>query len=150
MKNAWIRLVFVLCTLSSLLFVGFGLACILGNDGHVFLMGPRAEESASIFLGFLVFHVVLAIVLHILSFVITGDTDHLECMLQWLVPPLVIAIICFLGGDKVSHGWLTAFAVPCNGLAAFGLVAGTAGFVIGVIYDEQYGKLTGTGPGPRQ
>jgi len=143
MKNAWIRLVFVLCTLSTLLYVGFGLGSLLSNDGKVFMIGPRAEESAAIFLGFMLFHVGLCILLHVLSFVFTGVTDHLECMFQWLVPPLIVGVICFFAGEKSSEGLMTAFALPCNGWAAFMLAAGTGGYVSGVVYEEYYGKLTG-------
>ena len=143
MKNAWIRLVFVLCTLSTLLYVGFGLGSLLSNDGKVFMIGPQAEESASIFMGFMLFHVGLSILLHVLSFVITGVIVHLECMFHWLVPPLVVAVICFITGERASEGLMTAFALPCNGWTAFILAAGTGGYVCGVVFEEYYGKLTG-------
>jgi hypothetical protein len=142
MKLAWIRLVFVLCTLSALLYVGIGLTCILANDGKAYPFDGGSPESAGIFVGTLAFSVGLVITLHVFSFVFTGKTEHLECMLAWLVPPLVIAVISFLAGKSVSQGWETAFAIPCNGIAAIGLAAGTIGFMVGVIYGEHYGKLT--------
>jgi hypothetical protein len=142
MKLAWIRLVFVLCTLSALLYVGIGLTCILTNDGKAYPFAGDSPESAVIFVGTLAFSVGLVITLHVFSFVFTGKTEHLECMLAWLVPPLVIAVISFLAGKSVSQGWETAFAIPCNGSAAIGLAAGTIGFMVGVIYGEHYGKLS--------
>lgn len=142
MKLAWIRLVFVLCTLSALLYVGIGLTCILANEGKAYPFAGGSPESAGIFVGTLAFSVGLVITLHVLSFVFTGKTEHHECMLAWLVPPLVIAVISFLAGKSVSQGWETAFAIPCNGIAAIGLAAVTIGFMVGVIYGEHYGKLT--------
>ena len=142
MKLAWIRLVFVLCTLSTLLYVGIGLTCILANDGKAYPFAGGSPESAQAFVGMMISNLCLIVVLHVLSFVFTGKTEHLECMLAWLVPPLVIAVISFLAGKSVSQGWETAFAIPCNGSAAIGLAAGTIGFMVGVIYGEHYGKLT--------
>lgn len=142
MKNAWIRLVFVLCTLSALLYVAVGVGCTLSNEGKAYPFSNESPESAAIFVGVLGFNVGLVIILHVLSFIITGKTEHLECMLAWLVPPLVIAVICFLTGRSLSYGWETAFAVPCNWIAAIGLAAGTIGFVVGGVYQEYYGKLT--------
>jgi len=145
MKNVWIRLVFVLCSLSALLYVAVGLACMLFNEGKVYPFSTYAAESpdsSEIFVAALAFNVGLVIALHILSFVITGKPEHIECMLAWLVPPLVIAVISFMSGKSASLGWTTAFAIPCNGLASIGLVVGTIGFVIGGVYDAYYEKLT--------
>jgi hypothetical protein len=142
MKLAWIRLVFVLCSLSALVYVGIGLGCILANEGKAYPMASGAPDSAEAFVGMMIFNLCLIVVLHVLTFIATGKTEHLECMLAWLVPPLVIAVISFLAGKSVSQGWETAFAIPCNGIAAIGLAAGTIGFIVGVIYGEHYGKLT--------
>jgi hypothetical protein len=142
MKLAWIRLVFVLCTLSALLLVGVGAGCMLANDGKAYPMASGAPDSSEAFVGMMISNLCLIVALHVLSFVFTGKTEHLECMLAWLVPPLVITVICFLAGKSVSQGWETAFAIPCNGIAAIGLAAGTIGFMVGVIYGEHYGKLT--------
>jgi hypothetical protein len=141
MKLAWIRLVFVLCTLSTLIYVGMGLACTLGNEGKAFIMA-NPPESASVFVGLILFHLGLTAFLHIVSFILTGRTEHLSCMFAWMMPPIAIFLVCFLCGNSTREGWETAFAIPCNGLAAFGLAAGTAGIVIEGVFGEHYEKLT--------
>lgn len=146
MKNVWIRLVFVLCTLSALLYVGVGLGCILSNDGMTYPLAYDAPESARIFLGVLLFNVGLVFVLHVLSFIFTGDTTHLECMLAWMAPPVVIAVLSFSSGMRPisEHGWSKGFGLSCSAPSAFWLPVGVIGFIIGVIFNEYYPKLTKT------
>lgn len=142
MKNAWIRLVFVLCTLSALLYVAVGVGCTLSNEGKAYPFSNESPESAAIFVGVLGFNVGLVIILHVLSFIITGKTEHFSCMLDWLWPPIVVALVCFLAGRSLSQGWETAFAIPCHWTTAIGLPAFTIGFIASRLYPENYAKLT--------
>jgi hypothetical protein len=143
MKSAWVRFVFVLCTLSAILYVFAGVACMWTCDGRlIHPFASDAPEVAGIFSGLLLVNVVVVATLHIISFIVTGNTGHIECMFAWLLPPFAVAGVCLHCGESIEKGWGTAFAIPCNPAAYFCLALGTGAFIANVVYGGYYGKLT--------
>ena len=67
-------------------------------------------------------------------------------MLAWMAPPVVIAVLSFSSGMRPisEHGWSKGFGLSCSAPSAFWLPVGVIGFIIGVIYNEYYPKLTKT------
>lgn len=141
MKRAWIRLVFVLSTLVTLLYVGVGVGSLLSNQGKAYPYALQAPEGMAIFFGLLIFSAAAIVALHVSSFIFSGDTDHLECMIVWIVPQLLVFTYAFIMGDPVDDGWKTAFAVHCNGFSAIVLGFGTLGHVAANVYGDYYAKL---------
>lgn len=142
MKRAWVRLVFVLSTLVTLLYVGVGVWSLLSNEGKTYPFAPGAPEGMEFFFALLFFSAAVITTLHILSFIFSGETDHLECMLVWLTPHLIVFVYAFMAGKPVSYGWTTAFAIDCNGFAAAVLGLWTLIHVSANVYGKYYAKLT--------
>ena len=124
MKSVWARFVFVICTLTTLLYTAVGVGAMLNNQGKAHIFTSDAPESVAIFFGLMFAHFLVSAALHVLSFIFSGNSTQLECMLHWWIVPAVILIACFIFGGKVSAGWAQAFSLPCEGVFALFLSGG--------------------------
>lgn len=140
MKSVWARFVFVICTLTTLLYTAVGVVAMLNNEGNVYIFTPGAPESVTIFFGLMFAHFLISAGLHLLSFIFSGDLTNLECMFTWWIPPAVILIICFVCGDRLYEGWAQAFRFPCEGVLAFFLAGGVT-VMTAFTFDAYYKKL---------
>jgi hypothetical protein len=115
---------------------------MLSHAGKAYLAGPNASDDAVVFFVLIYIHVAVVISLHIISFIFTGNIEHLECMIMWLAVPLAIFVVCFFSGDKVPYQSPSALAIPCGWLAAWIF----SGFTVNIIgwgpYNFYYGRLT--------
>lgn len=144
MKNIWIRLVFVICTLTTLTYLTFAFTCRADDAfyAYPFTHGFGSTLGGGEFAVALGVHLQAVVSLHVLSFIFIGQTGHLRCMLAWLIPAGGIAIVSFVCGKPLSEGWPSAFALPCHWLAATTLVIGTLSCLFLLVYRVFYKSLT--------